>query len=168
MEERERTAYPSINIADEVITPGLNNFRKLNLPRMSTPEGSGSDYVFPDDVLALSDTQLGSLQLWLTGWYTYSLSVLASRRSYLDSLNSSYELLLGVRMGEYEDKKLLKDALRGLVHKDDPQLFSLRTTIDKLKVEVRQLEAQAEIYKEQRYTLSREQSRREAEARALV
>lgn len=143
---------------------------QLRLPRMRKPEHLGEEYTFPSDASRLTGLELASLSLKLSGWYSYLLQELGREDSELGAIESVYEASLGVKMHEkarsYERNKPVKETLKALVLDEDKQLAALHRVILRRRMVLRRLEAQSEIYREQLNRLSREQSRRESEARA--
>lgn len=143
---------------------------ELGLPRMRRPEGLGQEYTFPTDVAGLRGGELANLSLRLSAWYSYLLAEVGREDSQLGVIEEAYNAALGVKMHDlartYERNKPVKETLKALVLEEDASLRAITRVIMRRRMVVRRLEAQLEIYKEQINRLSREQSRREAEARA--
>lgn len=139
----------------------------LMLPTMRVPDGLGQEYSFPDNVNRLSSHELGTLQLKLTGWYSYANMQLAREESRLGALESVFDQALGVAMDKVaraSEKRVIKEAQRSIAINENEKLEQMLQLIIERKALVRRLEAQSEIYHEQVTRLSREQSRRESEA----
>lgn len=137
---------------------------------MRQPESLGEEYDFPTNVTVLTSAQLGTLRLKLSAWYAWTLSILGDKESELSAYELAYDMALGVKMHEisqtYERNKPVKETLKALAIKNDERLLRLTKTITALRMLVRRLTAQVEIYKGQLNDLSREQTRREYEVRA--
>lgn len=148
--------------------------RGLNLPRMRRPDGLGGEYVFPSNARELDGYELGSLQLQLSGWYTYLLDQKGRVDAELGALRSVYEIALGEAMAETKQamleeggwgKVIASEILRARAVKTNEKLGNIARLVVTKEATIRRLDVQAEIYHEQLTRLSREQSRREAEAR---
>lgn len=148
--------------------------RGLRLPRMQQPDGMGEDYRFPSSASlhALPGHELGTLQLKLTGWYSYLLDQISALEADVIAFEGIYELKVG--LGIMEQKGLQRDAkgvinvsvLKALAVSADPQLRSMTRQLLALQMKMKRLEGQLKIYDVQLRHLSREQTRRDAEANA--
>lgn len=145
--------------------------KTLAFPRMKRPDGLGEEYSFPSSAAQITDFELGSLQLRIEGWRDYTLRELADEEADLGTVETAYNISLGMKMQRvadtYEKNKPVNDILRAMAIQNDPQLKSLTRYIMEKKAIIRKTVAQLEIYKEQINRLSREQSRRESEAKAI-
>lgn len=136
---------------------------------MGKPHGLGEEYSFPSDAGRLSSTELGTMQLKLSGWYSYLLREIGREEARLGVFQTVYDIALGVKMQAlsdgYSTHKPVKENLRALALAGDDRLNTMLRAILTKTTLIRRLTAQSDIYHEQITRLSREQSRREAEAR---
>lgn len=145
--------------------------RGLNLPVMKQPTGLDKEYDFPSDVNHLKSEQLGTLQLSLGGWYSYLLGIIGSEESGLGAFEEVFSVKLGVAMKEEKLKisdvkgTISVEILRGVCIAEIPELNRLHKSLITRRHRVQSLKAQAEVYRAQLERLSREQARRESEAR---
>src|SRR5690606_21728950 len=101
-------------------------------PGMRKPEGFGQEYAFPNNAASLSSQELGTMQLKLRGFHTYASHVLGREEALLDTLQSTYDISLGIRMHELEQetgKKVLKEVLIALAVKSDDKLDRVYKTL---------------------------------------
>ena len=139
----------------------------LGLPKMTAPAGLNEEYTFPSDVGNLTNIALGTLQLKLTGFYSYTNLILGTEESKLGALEMVFDQRIGVAMNDVatsSEKRIIKEAQRSLAIDGDPKLKQMLELIIERRALVKRLDVQAEVYKEQVVRLSREQSRRESEA----
>lgn len=172
---RVETGRPTISVRD-VMTEAADFMTGLRLPQMTEPFGLGQQYSYPSDAGQLTSEQLGTIQLQIRGWYSWTLRILGRYEIELDTMESVFDLAVSVRSHEVQsnyDKKLNKDELRALAIKgigtsaDDPHdLGRMFKAIITRRAKVKLLKTQVDIYHDQLASLSREQSRREAEARS--
>lgn len=145
--------------------------RGLNLPVQAAPDGLGREYDYPSDARTLTSQQLGTLQLQLTGYYTYALAELGREEAELGAFEQVYQIRLGLRMHEERAKRseakgtIVKEILTSLAIKGDEVLERMARKRITWQMRIKRLETQVKIYEEQVTRLSREQSRREAEMR---
>lgn len=145
----------------------------IRLPAMEQPGGMGTAYTFPDNAAALPSHELGTLQLKLSGWYTWLMQLRGREVAELGALESVYEIALGLAMEETQKvmweegspKVISREVLKARAIKSKPELDRMAKLIIEKQMRVKRLDTQADIYNEQITRLSREQSRREAEAR---
>ena len=128
-------------------------------------------YKFPTDVRALTSIELGNLHLQLTEWCTHTMDILGGQEMELSGFESLYEIQLG--HATLEHKKTTSE-IRGAIPKEMIQAScilgseALKKQTQNLitrKAIVQRLTNQVKIYEKQLSALSREQSRRESEAR---
>lgn len=143
--------------------------RGLGLPRMVRPSALGEQYEFPTDLKTLTSAQLGQLQLQLTAYYTYSIGVLGEEEGTIGAFQEVFDIKLGVVMQAEADRHLrrtpVKEILRAIAISSDQWLNRMNKSLISRKHRVKLLSVQSNIYHEQLVRLSREQSRRESEAR---
>jgi len=144
----------------------------LQLPQMEKPEGLGRQYSYPSDVSVIKSNTLGTLSLQLTAFYTYTLQLLGREESELGALEEVFSVKLGIAMDEEAsrragDGRTVKEVLRALALSNDEDVKKMYQALLARRHRVKLLETQANIYKEQLVRLSREQSRREAEAHVM-
>lgn len=148
------------------------------LPSPKPPEHLlGQDYDFPTDPATLTSSGLGRLMLQLAalrGWAKdrvgredLRLHELELVFDYLVPLQMA-ELVLGDELKNAPRAALVKEVLRSKAIDGDEKLKRLFHRIVEAKARVQALQTQLEIYESHYYALSREQSRREAGARAGV
>lgn len=146
---------------------------EINFPIMDKPEGFGSSYTFPSDVSRLRWDDLGNLQLMLGGWLSYGLRLQGKEETELSVFETVYDIKLWARIADENGKHpvtkraLTKDELRGKIVEEDEQLTKLTQALILRRAKVQTLKTQNQIFSEQLTRLSREQSRRESEARLL-
>ena len=151
---------------------------KERLPRQRAPEQLlGEDYDFPLDPATLTSMELGRLMLRLASLKGYSGDRLAREEIALHELDQVLEYLVPLKMldlirsDEFKDlprAALVKEVLRSAAIDGDDLLKRLfHRSVDQ-RAAVARLKAQYEIYESGYYALSREQSRREASARAGI
>lgn len=153
----------------QVVKESEKFMRGLGLPVMERPRSLGSQYAFPTDLKELTSHQLGQLQLQLTAYYTYSVGVLGQERGTIGAFEEVFNIKLGVAMQQEADRHVrrtpVKEILRAVAITNDPWLNKMSKLLIARKHRAGLLEVQANIYHEQLVRLSREQSRRESEAR---
>lgn len=145
----------------------------LRLPTQRPPEDLGQEYEFPANAATLHSVELGTLQLRLTGWYTYLLQSLGRVETELGALRQVFDISLGTAMervqtqmiAEGAPKVIAREILRARAIREDDKVSRVARLILTKEALVTRLETQAKIYHEQLTRLSREQSRREAEIR---
>ncbi len=142
----------------------------LGLPRNLRPEGLTGEYAFPDSVGDLTSVQIGRWQLQLTAWHTYAKYELARQESELAAIEETFGIALGLYMQDRMDeapagRKPSVLMLKARAIKEDETLTRVQHSLVERRMIVTRLGAQCEIYESQRQTMSREQSRRESEAR---
>ncbi len=143
---------------------------ELGLPQEGKPGGYGKEYQFPDDFTKLTSVELGRWQSRMEKLWSYGLQELGKEDSELQEIDKIYELKVGLRMAEEHGKsqgRMIKDILRAVAIKSDPDLEALTQTLVARRLRVRRLDVQVKIYQSHLVRLSREQSRREAEARIV-
>jgi hypothetical protein len=138
---------------------------------MEPPTGLGIQYKFPSNVGDLSSVQLGNLSLQLGGYYTYSLMLIGTEESDLGAYEETFNIMLGVRVAEEAISRAKmtkgvtpKETLQAICISQDETLKRVFQSLIARRHRLSSLKVQAEIYKEQLNRLSREQTRREAEA----
>ncbi len=141
-------------------------------PQMRQPIGFGTDYDFPTSPAQLSALLLGELQLQITGYHTHLLRVLGEEAAELGALETAYDIALGLARQRIQDargvgkgSRVLKDNLTAMAIEANPKLTIATKVLMGKRATMVRLEAQREIYQEHLTKLSREQSRREMEAR---
>ncbi len=146
--------------------------REARLPVMATPTGFGAAYDFPVNAAQLTSLELGNLQVKLAGYYTYTLQLIGEQDAALGATRTAYEISLGMQMqaiqegrGNGKGSKVLKENLRAMAISSDDMLRRATEQLIAREATVTRLKAQSEVYGEQLTRLSREQSRREMEAR---
>jgi len=149
-----------------------NNILNEAFPEMEQPDGFGKSYNFPSDVSNLNFLQLGSLQLKLRGWLSWGIKQQAKKETELNTAQTMYDIQLWSRVAEYQisaggRKGLTKEMISAKIITEDEHLEKFTKTLAVMRGVVARLEAQNKIYSEQIQTLSREQSRREAEVRLI-
>lgn len=153
----------------QVVRASSQFMKGLGLPVMERPESLGSSYVFPTDLKELTGPQLGRLQLQLTAYYTYSVGVLGQEMGTIGAFQEVFDIKLGVAMQEEADRHIrrtpVKEILRAIAITNDKWLNRMSKSLISRKHRAKLLEVQSNIYHEQLVRLSREQSRRESEAR---
>ncbi len=142
----------------------------LGFPKMQRPTGLGEEYAFPTSARQLTSTQLGDLSLKLGSWYSWLLEVLGKEETEFTAFETVFELKVSaasntIRRGLPAGRAPAQEVLRALAIEQDQQLLGLQRTLILRRAKIQRLEAQAKIYTEQLSRLSREQSRRDTDAR---
>lgn len=142
---------------------------ELGLPRTARPSGWGTEYEFPSDLTQLSSVELGRWQSQMERLWAYALQVSGREESELGEYENLFDIKLGLRTheeaGKIQGKVPVKEVMKALAIESDPDLKSLLQTVIARRLRSRRLGIQTEIYRSHLQRLSREQSRREAEAR---
>lgn len=153
----------------KVVRASEQFMRGLGLPKMIRPSSLGEQYDFPTDMKILTSQQLGQLQLQLTAYYTYSMWVLGGEEGTIGAFQEVFDIKLGIAMQEEADRHVrrvpVKEILRSIAISNDRWLNKMNKALISRKHRAKLLEVQANIYHEQLVRLSREQSRRESEAK---
>ena len=116
---------------------------------------------------------MGNLQLQLGAWLSYGLRLQGKEETELSVFETVYDIKLWARIADENGKhpvtkrSLTKDELRGKIVDEDEQLARQTQNLILRRAKVQSLKTQNQIYSEQLTRLSREQSRRESEARLL-
>jgi len=129
------------------------------------------EYDFPTDARSLTGEKLGGLRLMLSAYHGYTLWLTGIEEVELDAFAAVYDMLLGKAMDEAQraaEKRSVKEVLRSVAIMEDENLTRLTRAIIERKARVGRLKNQLAIYEAHLNTLSREQSRREAEARTGI
>jgi len=145
----------------------------LQIMRQTKPELVEKNYSFPTEVKQVNSIELGSLQLKLTAFATYVIEELGREEFELNAFETAYSITLNSSMLDYK-KTLLdtkgsipKEMIEGATIKDNDNLKAMALNLIYRKARVTRLETQLKIYEKQINTLSREQSRRDAEIRLV-
>lgn len=153
----------------QVVRDSERFMKGLGLPVMERPYSLGTNYAFPTDLKELTSGQLGQLQLQLTAYYTYSVGVLGKEMGTIGAFQEVFDIKLGVAMQAEADRHIrrtpVKEILRAVAISNDKWLNKMSKSLIARKHRAKLLEVQSNIYHEQLVRLSREQSRRESEAR---
>lgn len=162
-------AQPDSWSVGEVVKASQTFMRGLGLPKMIRPVALGEQYEFPTDLKVLSSPQLGQIQLQLAAYYTYAQGVLGEESGTIGAFQEVFDIKLGLAMQEEADRHLrrtpVKEILRAIAISNDKWLNRMSKSLIARKHRAKLLEVQCNIYHEQLVRLSREQSRRESEAR---
>ena len=168
-ESEQRPRWSVKNIVSELET----FLDQVGFPEMEKPDGFGESYSFPSDVSRLRWEELGNLQLRLGGWLSWGLRLQAKEETELQSFETVYDITLWARIAEEPGKHpvtkrtVTKDELRAKIINEDDRLTALTQALILRRAKVQRLKSQNQIFSEQLTRLSREQSRRESEARLL-
>lgn len=141
-------------------------------PQMRRPVTFGQDYDFPSQPSELTSTVLGQLQLTITGYYSQSLRVLGEADAELGILKGSFDIKLGLEQQRIQDargtgkgSRVLKENLKAIAIEGNATLKAAYILVLQKDAILKVLTAQRDIYHEHLLRLSREQSRREMEAK---
>ena len=153
--------------AGEIIKEGNLAFDNLRLPWMKHPDSLNEEYDFPTNVTQLSSHSLGSLQLKLSQYLTWTLDILGKDDAELGALTEKFTLLVGLKAHEEQQLagKLVKEIAMARAIDGDERLSAAFDSIAKRKVRITRLKARVAAWQEQVNRLSREQSRREMDMR---
>lgn len=152
----------AVNKAEEMI-------RKHKLPVPRRPDGFGEEYDFPTDPRVLRNDELSGIMLKLAAYRGYANMLLGAEDIAYSSFQTVFDLMLGKAMNDRAmaaDRRLVKDVLRAVTISEDEQLRKMVRSLVEREAIVKRLQYQVKIYEDHIWALSREQSRREAEARA--
>jgi pullulanase/glycogen debranching enzyme len=133
--------------------------------------GLGMEYDFPTDARSLGSEKLGGLRLMLSAYHGYALWLTGKEEVELDAFKAVYDMLLGRAMDEAQrakEKRAVKEILRSVAIMENEDLKRLTRAIIEREARVGRLKNQLAIYEAHLSTLSREQSRRESEARTGI
>lgn len=151
-------ATPAIDAAGRAVA---------DLPNPRRPTDA-EDYDFPDDVSKLTSPALGNMRLKLSRVHGYALYKVAQIDRVLGPGEEVFHLkrdLAVARLAKDWGKRLpAVEVLRALVIDEDPGLVKMAQQLIELRAQKRQLELQLQIYERHLSDLSREMSRRQAEA----
>lgn len=145
--------------------------KELGLFKQIQPKDLNENYDFPTKVSNISFAELGSLQLKLTAWLSYTLDILGTQEMELSSFETVYSIILNNKMLQY--KKAMSDS-KGAIPKEmieaacineDAELQKQTQNLITRRAIITKLNSQIKIYEKSLNALSREQSRRESEAR---
>lgn len=154
----------------DAINKSENFIKDHKLPVPRRPEGFGSEYDFPTDPRVLTGIELSQIMLRMAAYRGYCHLLLGQQDVELSSFQSVYDIMLGKAMNDKaaaSSRKLVKEVLRAVTISDDDQLRRLTRSLTEREAVVKRLEHQLKIYEDHLFALSREQSRRESEARAV-
>lgn len=144
---------------------------KHALPAPKQPVGLGREYDFPTDPRSLTSEKLGALRLMLSAFHGYALSIVGREDVELEAFTTVYELMLGDAMDKVQrkaEKRLVTDVLKSVTISNNDVLKRLTRAVIERRARVGRLKAQLTVYEAHLAALSREQSRREMEARAGI
>lgn len=148
--------------------------KDVGLPVMEVPATLHSTYSM-DDIASLRSDELGELSLRISSWLAYGLRVQGREESELDNFEEVYNIKLWDAVAEKRREVnnvktplvLTKEELRSKVIEEDEDLARTTRALMDRRTRVSLLKTQNNIYAEQIQRLSREQSRRESEARLM-
>lgn len=128
------------------------------------PKGSAGEYNFPEDPTVMGIDEVGKWMFTLTAWNGYVLRNLAvadlvaaeARVNYEECQKKTY-----ARIGR--DKKHTRTTIELEALSMNPELITVKTTMDEAEAEVAFWERMHKIYEAQVAVLSREISRRYSE-----
>lgn len=138
----------------------------LNVIHMSKPKAFENTYEFPVEVTNLKSDQLGSLNLKIGAFLSYTLEVLGKQSADLSLLEGVYGIKLGLEIATEKKKhsgNTAREILESVVLADNDSLRKMHNVILRRRHKIATLQARVDSYREQLTRLSREQSRREAE-----
>jgi hypothetical protein len=167
---RKWTWRDAVTKADELI-------KAHHLPSPKRPEGFDAEYEFPTDPATLTNMKLGGIRLMLSAFHGYLLWLIGKEDVELSAFESVYDLILGDAMDKTQrmrDKKLVTDVLRAVTIQEysgkdgERTLLKLTRAVIERRARVGRLRAQLTVYEAHLSALSREQSRREMEARVGI
>ncbi len=147
--------------------------KAFDLPRLARPaDMTAHEYSIPSNVGALRSAELGSLQLMLMGWYTYLLDQIGQEEADLEAMETAYDIAVGNAMHVIKvendragGKQIPQASLKAIAIRRDPVLSESTRVLIRKRHTVKRILTQGTIYHEQLKRLSREQSRRDTEAR---
>ena len=145
--------------------------KRHELPAPSRPTGLGQEYDFPTDPRSLTSEKLGATRLRLSAFHGYTLYLIGREDVELEAFSTVYELMLGDAMDKVQrraEKRLVTDVLKAVTITNHEVLRRLTRAVTERRARVGRLKAQLAVYEAHLAALSREQSRREMEARAGV
>lgn len=145
--------------------------RQHELPAPSRPAGLGKEYDFPTDARTLTSLQLGTLRLRLSAFHGYVLYLLGREDVELGAFEAVYDMVLGDAMQKVANasvKRMVTDVLRSVTVDGSETLKGLFRSITDRRARVGLLKSHLAVYEAHLNALSREQSRREMEARTGV
>lgn len=142
---------------------------ELGLPVEARPTGMGKEYAFPEDVSKLTSHELARHSSQMERAWSYGSQRLSRDEDELTEFENLYEIKVGLRMheesGRIQGRQPVKEILRALAIEGDPELKQLTRNLVVRRLSVKRLATQVKIYQSHLVRLSREQSRRESEAR---
>ena len=141
---------------------------KLRLPAPARPKYKDPEFIIPADPSSLTTTELGQRMLQTAGWYAYCQRMFGLCESELVLVDAEFKLKVNIIA--YELRKELgrvnQEAIESIaVAKNKEELSPLYERRLQLTAVKKRLESQLLIYERVYQALSREQSRRELEAR---
>jgi hypothetical protein len=152
----------------DAVTKAEALIKEHRFPSPKRPEGLGVEYEFPTDPRVLTSEKLGGLRLQLSAFHGYMLWLIGKEDVELSAFETVYDLLLGDAMDKMQltrEKKLVTDVLRSVTIMGSNDLTNLTRAVIERRARVGRLRAQLTVYEAHLNALSREQSRREMEAR---
>ena len=158
--------------ATDIKADNINKWAKdiigtKNLPIPKKPTGTDPEFSFPDDPSALSPTKLGQLMMRFTSYFGYTQWLLGLADSEFALVDSEYKIHMNAAGIEIRESlgRVAADVVEAAVLKNNSSLTPLYERRQKLIAVRIQLESRIKIYEKMNYTLSRELTRREMEAR---
>ncbi len=151
------------SIYKQALTKVIAQLDTTGLPWPEKPKDYAEEYEFPQDIAAVSPTNLARLQSRLAGWDGYVQRLLALADIDLALLQNSFDIALGEKMSALQgngSSRKLKDTLKAQALSEVEELKEAAYLLAEKKALVTMLKAQRGIYDTQRHAASREQSRR--------
>ena len=142
--------------------------KAYKFPSPKRPTGLDAEYDFPTDPRTLTSEKLGALRLQLSAFHGYLLWLIGKEDVELSAFETVYDLILGDAMNTVaheQAKRLVNDVLRSVTIMNNETLLGLTRAVIERRARVGRLHAQLTVYEAHLSALSREQSRREMEAR---
>ena len=130
----------------------------INLKR---PKEFGEEIDFPTDPTILSIDDLGKYMMKLTAYRGYVMYQLAIAETRYTGVKSLYEDELRKTSVPLEKKSKTQNALLSEAYAANPDLFTLKSLMDRMGAEVSMMDRFSKIYELQIVALSRELSRRQ-------
>ena len=141
---------------------------KQNLPPPAKPKLKDPEFTIPTDPSKLTNHELGSRMLQTSAWYAYAQYLLGRCESELVLVEAEFRLKANVVMQELRKEvgRINQEAIESIAVANNPEelggLYERRVQLMSIR---KQLESRILIYEKGYNAFSREQSRREMEAR---
>jgi len=161
---------PSEVSAKDVQEWASDRLSKQRIPLPKQPKAKEAEFVLPEDPDDLTLSELGQHMLRLNAYFAYTRRLLGILEGELVPVEAEYKLKINMgraSLGEELGKRPGYDTVEAAVLADNEELGPLYERRLQLLAVKTQLQARLDIYERSWTALSREQSRRELEARLM-